>query len=399
MAPHIPNLLVVTIDGLSSSFLGPYGNTWVPTPALNAWSAESLLAENCYIESVELAATYGSYWHGGHPLATDPRPAPSLLSTWKQAGYRTAAVTDRQTFLDLPGAELFDEHVLLSAPPIAAAAEELEETNFAHLMKLACAHLEQLPAPQAMWVHASGLRGAWDAPQAIREQLRTEEDPPALTLLDSPEFELGSDYDPDLLLGYTQAYAAQVMSVDFGLGELRAWLATSGRARDTLVVLTSPRGYLVGQQGYVGGERGLLEDLVHVPLIVRYPDGSRAAQRELGLLTSRDVHQLLDLTVPWTPPARDRVLMTSSHECALRTPAWHLRGGWNPAAEGADAAFTPRELYAKPDDRFEVNNVLTRAQEVTEQLSAELLLALPAARRGKIDALPPLGELLVDTAR
>lgn len=396
MTNPLPNLLVVVIDGLSTSFLGPYGNTWVPTPALNALSAESLLAEFFFLESTDLSATYASYWQGVHPLQTVRHPSSSLVETWKLGGYRTALVTDDATLIELPRAQAFDEHVLLRTAKAEKSAEELEETTLADLVKLATEHAAQLPAPFALWLHAKGLYGVWDAPLALREQFRDEDDPPALTQLTPPEIHLGSDYDPDQLLCYTQAYAAQVMAIDFGLGELRAWLAKSGRAKNTLVALTSPRGYLVGQQGFVGGLDPLLEDQVHLPLIVRFPDGAQAAERELAMLTPRDVYRLLNLTVPWEPPSRDRVLLTSTTERALRTPAWHLRGSWQASSE---PPFTPQELYAKPDDRYEVNNIISRAQDAVEQLSVELLLATSAAEQGSIDALPPLGEALVDTLR
>jgi membrane-anchored protein YejM (alkaline phosphatase superfamily) len=392
----LPNLLVVAIDGLSASFLGPYGNTWLPTPALNAFSAESLLAEFCFLESTDLRATYASYWLGCHPLQTAASAAPSLIDTWKLAGYRTALVSDDGPFLETSQAQAFDEHVLLRTVKAEQAAEELEETTFAHLVKLATDHAGQMQAPFAIWLHARGCYGQWDAPLELREQLRDEDDPPALSFLEPPIQAWGADYDPDQLLGYTQAYAAQVMALDFGLGELRAWLEKSGRARDTLVAITSPRGYLLGQQGYVGGSEQLLEDQIHVPLIVRFPDRSHAAERELGLLTPRDVYRLLNPTIPWEPPARDRILLTSASERALRTCAWYLRGKWSSEDE---ANFVPQELYAKPDDRFEVNNVISRAQDMVEQMSAELLLASTAATQGQLDSLAPLAETLVDTLR
>jgi hypothetical protein len=69
---------------------------------------------------------------------------------------------------------------------------------------------------------------------------------------------------------------------------------------------------------------------------------------------------------------------------AIRTPAWYLRAGLEP------------ELFAKPDDRWEVNDVASRCREVAEYLQdARVLheLTLPA---GQISDLPPLSDVLMN---
>ena len=56
----------------------------------------------------------------------------------------------------------------------------------------------------------------------------------------------------------------------------------------------------------------------------------------------------------------DRLCLVAGAERAIRTPAWHFRGGDEP------------ELFAKPDDRWEVNNVATRCPDVVEGLQEAL---------------------------
>jgi hypothetical protein len=68
---------------------------------------------------------------------------------------------------------------------------------------------------------------------------------------------------------------------------------------------------------------------------------------------------------------------------AIRTPAWFLRAGGQP------------ELFAKPDDRWEVNNVASLCAEVVECLSdalAQFEVALPT---GRIADLAPLADVLI----
>jgi hypothetical protein len=48
------NTLVVVVDRLGAGFLGPYGATWLDTPALNRLAGQSLLIEHVLSDSPEL---------------------------------------------------------------------------------------------------------------------------------------------------------------------------------------------------------------------------------------------------------------------------------------------------------------------------------------------------------
>ena len=82
---------------------------------------------------------------------------------------------------------------------------------------------------------------------------------------------------------------------------------------------------------------------------------------------------------------RDRLCIRGKGiDRAIRTPAWYLRTAAEP------------ELYAKPDDRWEVNNVASRCQEVVECLQDAMLqyeLTLPV---GRVAELPALSDVLLN---
>ena len=62
-----------------------------------------------------------------------------------------------------------------------------------------------------------------------------------------------------------------------------------------------------------------------------------------------------------TDALRDRLCLAGGDgQRTIRTPAWYLRSAGEP------------ELFAKPDDRWEVNNVTCRCPEVVEGLQAAL---------------------------
>jgi arylsulfatase A-like enzyme len=214
---------------------------------------------------------------------------------------------------------------------------------------------------------------------------------------------LSLDFDPDELLGITQAYAGQVSMLDTCVGALLDFFYGLPISSETLLSLTSARGFPLGEHLRVGPCDGaLFGEALHVPWMVQLPDGAGAAMRSPALLEPSDLWAtLLDwwaVARPQSPTAdsvlplirqeafslRDRLCMAGRNgQRAIRTPAWHLRANLDP------------ELFAKPDDRWEINNVASRCQDVVENLFdalTEYELALPA---GRIAELPPLGDVLL----
>jgi hypothetical protein len=99
---------------------------------------------------------------------------------------------------------------------------------------------------------------------------------------------------------------------------------------------------------------------------------------------SPTAHSLLPLVRGEPRVCRDRLAIVGvESQRAIRTPAWYLRAGID------------SELFAKPSDRWEINNVATRCRDVVEHLLEALAryeLTLPA---GRISDLPPLDDILV----
>jgi arylsulfatase A-like enzyme len=219
-----------------------------------------------------------------------------------------------------------------------------------------------------------------------------------------PSRVLEHDYDPDELLGITQSYAGQVLLLDTCLGALWEFLDSRPVGRDTLVVLLSARGFPLGEHRYIGGcGGGLYGELVHVPLMLRLPDRAGAAGRNQALVHPIDLwatlldwwdvraipeapgaDSLLPLVRDDAPAPRDRLCLTDgAHEEAIRTPAWYLR----------DAGSL--ELFAKPDDRWEANDVADRCAQVIDPLRSAFSEFQAALQAGKLDEVAPLEDILL----
>jgi hypothetical protein len=180
---------------------------------------------------------------------------------------------------------------------------------------------------------------------------------------------------------------------------------------ETLLVVTSPRGYPLGEHRRVGPcDNALYGELLHVPLLIQSPDPAHAPIRSRQVIQPREVYSLIGEACGWRssgeerasviwrelqsdlPPMANVACAVGPAQRAIRTPAWFLR-------EEATDDEPRRELFAKPDDRWEANEVSSRCTDITELLAAQLDHFKAAAREGRLSESPPLAEPLYDIWR
>lgn len=372
----VNSAIVLVIDRLGAGYLGPYGNTWLETPGFNRLASQSLLCEQTLATSPELATTYQSYWRGD----SDSHSLPQLA---RAASCRCVLITDDEAVSQFAAAADFDEVQLVKQPARTRPASEVEETAFIHLIDVALERLSSAPEsdqPQFLWIHARAMNGPWDAPLEFRQQFADEDDPQPSESVEPPEQMLAKNYDPDQLLQIAHAYAGQVAVVDLGLQAFLSGLDEWPHRDSTLLAVTSPRGYPLGEHLRVGTcDEALYGELLHIPLCVRFPKDEGALQRTQDLIQSADLFATIADGAGWTSAAEihsqsllrivrgeetaRRELLIAAHgpQQLIRTPAWQLR------IEKTDDEDR-RELYAKPDDRWECNDVASRAPDIIVQL-------------------------------
>jgi hypothetical protein len=398
------HVVVLVIDRLGASWLGPYGNTWLETPHASRLAASALLCEAVVADSPDLVTAYAGYWTGRHALTPPARGATPLAQLAAAAGLHSLLLTDEEQVATHPLAASFAEIRHIETPPRSAAADSLAETGLFQLTATAIEALSDAARPSLVWIHARGLAGAWDAPLEYRNRLADLDDPEPPAIVDPPSRVLAENYDPDELLGLTQAYAGQVAAVDEGLGLLLDALDEQEWSGDALLIVTSPRGYPLGEHRRVGAaDEALYAELLQVPLLVRFPQRAGALLRTQAIVQPAAVYDTiaggaLDLSrliAGESIAPADTAVAIHGHERSIRTPAWFLRE--SPGGEPGDPPR--RELFAKPDDRFEVNEVASRCGEECELLAARLDEFEAAARAGTLAELPPLAELLADVWR
>jgi hypothetical protein len=452
--------VVLVFDRLQPAFLGPYGGTACETPACNRLAAEGYVAEQCYADSAELESIYLSYWSGRHALQQTPQqisqqisqqtpqqtpqqtlgandviapteaPSTAMLCVEKlpveassedstaiesspagrslaerleAAGIRTELLTDDPRIASHRWSEGFGNRLAIDhgAPP--TEAETAGAMRVAQVLAAAAERLEQWEpdeSPSLLWLHAAAWDDAWDAPYEFRQQWADPEDPIPPAFSAPPQRDSGAAIDHDELLGYVQAYVGQVAAWDACLEAFLESFQASPLADNALLIVTSPRGYPLGEHGRVGDVAPLLfNEILQLPLFIRFPRGGCPLVRDQGLIQPADLYAtLLDwFGVAPTPTAPESKEGTPS---ALATePASALETTTAAIPEAAILAAAIPALATFADDDVEPD-----AQDIARFASAtpwgrSLLTraqALPDAPR-RIAAATAPGQLVVRT--
>ncbi|HEX4130830.1 MAG TPA: sulfatase-like hydrolase/transferase [Pirellulales bacterium] len=393
------NIIVLAIDRLHAGYLGPYGNTWVGTPAFNRLAAEGFTFDHVISDCPTLEAFYRAVFTGEHAL--EPAAA-------------NATRLPLQVFADEPLVDAPEmSPTVLVEKPVAQTAASAEETHLATFFSAAIDALGSAPRPLRALLHVASLGRVWDAPLEYRNRYSDTEEALPPEFVEVPRLVLPQHYDPDTLLGYCQAYAGQVGVLDECLAGLLEFLDESALTQDTLLAVTAPRGIALGEHRRIGAwDEVLYGETVHVPLLMRLPDGLGQACRSQALVQPGDLFATFTEWLGQPPVAeqsmlsprsllpiiggevdvlRDRAAaMSPAGERGIRTAAWYLR---KLAGLGVDPdPAVDCQLYTKPDDRWETNDVANRCPEIVELL--EQALAEVESGIGAVSMLAPLADVL-----
>jgi arylsulfatase A-like enzyme len=317
-----------------------------------------------------------------------------------------------------------------------------ENTGVARAVKAAIDWLDRLggkPDPFLLWLDLFSPHGPWDPPQPYRDQyvtvepdefeageegdlvdesLEDEDDEidieDVAALIDVPAGAVGDVISEAELFRLRRTYAGTVTLVDRWLGELFQAMGRLGRMDDTLVIFTSDQGEPLGEHGIVRRFRPwLYEELIHTPLIIRLPRGDKGGVRHQALVQTVDLlptvisalglkpldrreapvhgHDLLPLIRGEQTKVRDYACLGMDvAEFAIRTHLWHLVVPIDVDPEEPRSA----ELFRKPEDRWDQNNVIDQHPEVAEHLELALRRFVDNLRRGGTDDLPPLRDIV-----
>jgi arylsulfatase A-like enzyme len=398
-------VLVVSVRGWHLGYLGCYGNGWIATPALDRLAAEGTVFDQHFADVPDTAAARRTWRDGRHhfpiPGVVEPASSFDLIPALRGAGVSTLLVADGSRPIPEAFLQGWDEAEVLTA---TADGPLLEQT-----LDVARSALEQLASAERwlLWVDLATLLPPWHVPADFSEPYfhdpgdedeeesadegEQEEEPkeedPLTPWPDPPVGPINTDDDIDFCR-LQATYAGAASYLDAGLGVL-----LEEAPDDCLVIVTSDHGQALGEHGICGPYRPWLHDeAIHIPLIMRLPKSPGKGLRVSTFTQTVDLTPTLlaafGLAIPPELHGRDLLAQAGAeprrYACAgwrigeaaewcLRTPEWAY-------LLPEDASRRP-QLYVKPDDRWEVNDVLQHHPETAPQLEQWLRAYLAASQR------------------
>lgn len=315
--PHVRSVVLVVLDTVRADHCSAYGYGKPTTPRLDRLAAEGLLFEHARATAPwtlpshaslftgRLAHQHGCHWE--HRWLADSQE--TMAERLRDRGFATLGVTTNPNASSLyhldQGFDDFRETWRLrerhrgrsdSAIANAEIREWLEQRDdgrpFFLFVNYADAHLPYAPPPP--YDRLFGIANARATALAGRPDLLQA------TLVGDEKV------GPQDVPGLSALYDGDVRTADERLGELVDLLDELGLKDDTLLIVTSDHGELLGEGGRVDHQLSLAESLLRVPLVVRYPRYVRPARvREPVSLADIKgwIDDFADSRVPeWSPP-------------------------------------------------------------------------------------------------
>ena len=418
--------IVLIARGLQTGALGCYGNPWIDTPALDSLAAGGVVFDWHFADAADAVGARRAWRSGRYrfpPLAptSDAAAQTDLLAALSGRGVHTCLILDDSRPAPMEFAHGWDE--------VHRITPNEETTPLEAVLDATGAALERLEHRDnwLLWIDLATLLPPWDVPEEFWhpyfsnetedveaedeiEDDEAEESEPLTPTTEAPPGPIHPDDDP-LYLSLQTSYAAAVTYLDAGIGQLLDALANLEGGDNILLVLTSDTGQNLGERGIVGPIRAWLHDeVIHLPLVLALPGGVEAGRRVDALTQAVDLGPTLaewfQTTLPEShgqcllPLARGEAETIRPYACAglqvgtaieytLRSPDWAFL---LPVRTAEDDAGRGPQLYVKPDDRWEVNNVLQHHLEFAEQLERTLRdFVVASAQAGPLRP-PPLSE-------
>ncbi len=347
-----PHVVVYLVDTLRADRLGLYGYDRPTSPRLDALASDAVVFERAYAPSSWTKASTASLLSGLEPVAhgavsRSHRVAPgiSLAAEYLgDLGYRTrAVVTNPHVAARFGFAQGFEVFLDLTEDgmPIRYLRSDRVHREVEELLPL------RGEPPVFLYVHTIDPH-APNNPPAPYDKLFTAAPRPSFRVEHLPQ--LGAAE----LAAIQALYDAEIRFNDEQFGRLVDELKRRRIYDDTLLIFVSDHGEEHMDHGRGGHGKQLFEEVVRVPLVVKFPHGWQADAR-VGSVSS-----LLDVL--------PTILAVAGGEVPPRLPGVDLRGLSQPEASVARTLFFDLDLEQQGGERHVARGVLDGHGKYLEEI-------------------------------
>lgn len=319
--------IFVVLDTLRTDFLQPYGNTWVQTPNIQRLAERSIRLDNHWVGSLPCMPARREFMTGRHnflergwgPLEPFDDVLPHLLRQVQPTPVFSHLITDHYHYFYLGGEghnnsfttwqfergqenDFWISRVDLPALPEAMGRNAKMPQNA--LNRLAQREEADFSGPRCIqhavrWLDDNHAGDNWflqvelfdphEPFYAVPVYLDLYGDDWDGPLYDWPDYGVVKD-DPRAIAHIRTCYAALLTMTDRWLGRLWDKLDQYDLWKDSIVVLTTDHGTMLGEHDYwMKNEMPVYNEIARIPLIVHLPGSPRAGSGTSALTQTTDL--------------------------------------------------------------------------------------------------------------
>lgn len=429
------NIITVLCDTWRYDHVGFHGNSWIQTPNVDAFAAQAQVFNRTYAGGFPTLLNRAELFTGRYlytEMGWEDLPEDEIVTAdvMNENGYSTGVVFDNWHIKDegfyfdrgfrswewIRGQETDRFRSNPLHPPLPAnpskfrggaepieqylrnVADRVGESDYlvAQTMQAAMEWLNRNASYGSFYLHIDSFdpHEPWDPPQSYVD-------------LYNPGYEgeqviypayAPPDYLSPAELEHARAlYAGEITMVDHWFGVLLSELENLGLANNTVVILTSDHGFLLGEHNAVGKSWDhndhfeaypLYQELVHVPLMIRVP-GLPAAQHDTLAQPADIMPTIIEITGGshpgtmhghslWsymngnTGSPREIAVSSRSLKASLSIkPRVTVTDGQWTLLDGS--AHASSELYYLPTDPYQLDDLINSQCGVAQNLHTQLI--------------------------
>ncbi len=294
-----PNVLFILIDALRADHLGCYGYQLPVSPFIDSIARQNIMFSQTIAQASYTTASTPSFFTSMYPSVTLVYNRDVILNekfitlaeTLKNYGYITAAFAPnpslKSRFNFGQGFDLYDDKII-------GFWEEVPYKKFETAKKINARALrwlkKQLDTPYFLYLHYRDVHGPYVPPPEYKKLFY--EQGGEIRKLTEKDYEAMNKYirledDNQDLNYYLAQYDAEIKYSDDQIQYLINELKNLGAYENTLVIITADHGEEFLDHGDWNHGQGLYEELIHVPLIIKMPEGriiSNKINAQIGLI-------------------------------------------------------------------------------------------------------------------
>jgi arylsulfatase A-like enzyme len=423
------NVIVLVNDSWRFDHLGCYGNEWIKTPRIDEFASESAQFNRCYSEGLPTIPTRTTFFTGRFTFPfrgwqrLEPKDVLLAETLWNQ-GITSALVTDvyhmhkpsmafergfdytehirgheGDPWITDPSIDVSErlEAVHKSMPKDSAVKAQIaqylrnvhwwkseEDTFVARTLKAGASWLERQPRKDNLflWVDCFDPHEPWDPPHPYRD-MYTDPNYKGKDIIQPIPGPADGYLEPEELQHIKNLYAGKISLCDKWIGWFLDKLKEMGLYDNTMIVFTTDHGEPFNEHGFIKkAQPGLYEELAHIPLLIRHPEGIGAGCQYDAMVETTEVFptilEAFGVKAPGRIHGKSLLPMMRGEEDKVRDYAYmgYFKQSWRVTDQEWSFHMSlmgkPNELYNLKSDPMEQVNLVEK--EPVKALEMELEL-------------------------